>query len=445
MYFFSRTDIIRNNNKAIDLSRTFRQTGLVTGAKLELVVSSKTPTAVQVALQLPEGKRLSDKFASNTTIWKILRTFEAREDANHNFTARGVTELENGASGAGRIYYEMPSVNAMGRELSSFGDLQKTLAQLGFNGGTCLLRLSFKKTTQPLEEAMQEIGTYFKEEGALPSEPSKAPAEPQTVTQKTTEAQAEIQTSAPVLDSSTSEDVKMTSAPELSTPSATVTVGSSQRQVAVFSAPSADMPAAAQQPYNEQDYEPSIVHAKLHQARLLNNSHNQRLLSDAETEAIEKEKAEKLSTISQVNIKVRFPDQSSIVSTFTSKESALDLYKTVTDSIIAEDQPFKLVYTDKGAKTVPRDERKRLVRDLGFKGGVLVNFHWEDSVNEQVRKEATLKPHLRQNAQELKAPPAPVVEQQADTPASASGPVKSEETERKPKGMPKWLMKGLKK
>jgi tether containing UBX domain for GLUT4 len=166
--------ICRHNNKPVDLSRNFRQTGLASGAKLELVVASKSPSPVSVALQLPEsvgvpGGRLMDKFPSDTTLWLILRKFESSEGRNLNFTARGVLEMEKGASGAGRVFYEMPVLNVMGRELSTFGDLQKTLAQLGLNGGNVLLRLNFKKTDQPLEKAMAEIGQYFKEEEAAAS------------------------------------------------------------------------------------------------------------------------------------------------------------------------------------------------------------------------------------------------------------------------------------
>jgi tether containing UBX domain for GLUT4 len=49
----------------------------------------------------------------------------------------------------------------MGRELATFADLQKSLAELGLTSGTALLRLSFRPTAQPLEEAMGEIERYF--------------------------------------------------------------------------------------------------------------------------------------------------------------------------------------------------------------------------------------------------------------------------------------------
>ena len=50
----------------------------------------------------------------------------------------------------------------MGRDYATFTDLQKTLAQLGFNNGSVLLRLSFRTTDTPLEEAMELIEQYFK-------------------------------------------------------------------------------------------------------------------------------------------------------------------------------------------------------------------------------------------------------------------------------------------
>lgn len=141
------------------MSRTIRQSGLSSGAKLELIVVSRSPTVVSIALQLPEalagtvpGGRLTDKFASNTTLWHILRAFESKDGANHNFTGRGVAQVEQGASGSGsgRVYYEMPVLNIMGRELSTFTDLQKSMAQLGISGGSSLIRLAFKKTVSTL-------------------------------------------------------------------------------------------------------------------------------------------------------------------------------------------------------------------------------------------------------------------------------------------------------
>ena len=198
----SRLTICRNKTKPIDLSLTFRQTGLSSGAKLELVVGSKSPSAVSVALQIADpsgpGRRLTDKVPSDTTMWRILRKFESNEGANLNFTARGVTEVANGASGAGRIFYEMPTLNVMGRELSTFGDLQKTLAQVGINCGSVLIKLNFKKTEQPLEEAMAEIGQYFKEEEKVASASTSSEVAPVAEVEGVTEAIARMSSAEPL-------------------------------------------------------------------------------------------------------------------------------------------------------------------------------------------------------------------------------------------------------
>ena len=153
------------SNKPIDLSQPFRLSGLSAGAKLQLVQASKSPGVVSVALQLPEsegGGRLSDKFPSTTSIWLILRKYEdavaGSQAQKLNLTQRGVPSDD---SGQGRLMYEQPCLNVLGRNLESFTDLQRTLAQLGLNGGSALMRLSFKRTEKPLEEAMGEISGYF--------------------------------------------------------------------------------------------------------------------------------------------------------------------------------------------------------------------------------------------------------------------------------------------
>ena len=126
-----------------------------------------------MALQLPESEkegvangRMTDKLPSSTSLWQILRRFESATvgglGAQKNFTGRGVPSMDNGDYGAGRLYYETPVLQIMGREYSSLTELQKTLGQLGFNDGTVLLKLSFRTTSSPLEQAQKEIEDYFK-------------------------------------------------------------------------------------------------------------------------------------------------------------------------------------------------------------------------------------------------------------------------------------------
>ena len=109
---------------------------------------------------------MTDKFASSTSLWQILRSFESANagglNSQKNFTGRGVPSMVSGNSGAGRLYYEEPVLRIMGREYSSLTDLQKSLGQLGFNGGSVLLHLSFRASEVPLEQAQEEIEDYFR-------------------------------------------------------------------------------------------------------------------------------------------------------------------------------------------------------------------------------------------------------------------------------------------
>lgn len=115
---------------------------------------------------------MTDKFPSSTSLWQTLRRFESATagalGAQKNFTGRGVPSLAKGNSGTGRLYYEGPVLQILGREYSSLADLQKTLGQLGFNDGSVLMKLSFRTSEIPLEQAQKDIEDYFKslEEGS---------------------------------------------------------------------------------------------------------------------------------------------------------------------------------------------------------------------------------------------------------------------------------------
>jgi tether containing UBX domain for GLUT4 len=277
---------------------------------LELVQASRSPTVVSVALQLPASEnnaRLTQKFASNTSLWEILRHFESGQKVNYNFTQRGVPQM-NGASGAGRLHYEQPVITVMPghREQSDFVGLQQTLVQLGFDSGSALLKLSYKNSGLPLEEAMAQISQYFKNDQPATAEAEGAGAHAATAAQsisepipeqaapeaKTTVAGETIRNEEPDpepmdVDSgattlpSAEQEVPAEGVtaenvgdmlPEATQAAATSTVSEAQtstlstapttsnqpRNVQIFSAPTSSTPQAARNPFNESDYLPSI-------------------------------------------------------------------------------------------------------------------------------------------------------------------------------------------
>ena len=457
---------LRYNKKQLDLSLTYRLSGLPSGAQLELVQASRSPSVINVALQLPSTEqttRLTDKVPSNTSLWQLLRRFESGIagsgqviPSNLNFTQRGVPSLVDGNTGAGRLYYEMPVLNIMGRELSSFSDLQKTLAQLGFNSGSCLLRLTFKNTGQPLEEAMAQISQFFKEteqETAGPStkQPSsetskKAVTEdtgPDRETRERIEAAEQVKSSdtAEISDlASTSrmdiDDVSSSAPAQTSVdpPSSPSAAGSSTTpgnkapgvHMTIYAAPNSNTPTAAALSYNPADYEPTVDHAKLHQARLTVESRNRRLPSDLELAEVERSKADKFSAVETVQIRVKMPDQQIAEATFDRLQTSEGLYNWVKSLLAHGDQPFTLRYPNAQARQVTLDnDQKRLITDLKFQGRVLVHLLWEDSVPAAIRKKGVLKPEFAGMAQQLQ------VVMPADIPETESSTGKVAEPEKK--------------
>jgi tether containing UBX domain for GLUT4 len=464
---------LKYNNKPISLSQQIRLANLPQGARLELVQASRSPTVISVALQLPASEkniRLTQKFASNTSLWEILRHFESGEGANYNFTQRGVPEM-TGTSGAGRLHYEMPVITVMPghKEQTDFVGLQQTLSQLGFESGSALLKLSYKNSGTPLEEAMAQITQYFKSgdppsaeaRGAhasttdqlalIPDPDQAAPEAMETVAGETTRndepdpepmdmdpkpaAQAtsepEVSTENPATESlenvspaaalaaATSTAASAPVVPEASVePSAPSSESSAQaadkpRNVQIFSAPTSSTPQAARNAFNESDYLPTIEHAKSHQAALLNKTRNTRLLSDKELEEQEKERQAKVNAAAEKGgaLRIRMPDGALIQMGFTKDDTAEGLYEFVKGFLAKKNEPFQLKNTGPTGRLVliPQDN-KHLVQDLRFFNNELITFQWAENASAEARASRnTLAQEWQAKAQTLKVEePAPV-------------------------------------
>ncbi|KAF2481046.1 GLUT4 regulating protein TUG-domain-containing protein [Neohortaea acidophila] len=392
------------SNKTIDLSQPFRLSGLSAGAKLQLVQASKSPGVVSIALQLPEsegGTRLNDKFPSNTSLWLVLRKYEdavaGSPSQKLNLTQRGVPSSD---SGAGRLMYEQPCLNLMGRSLETFSDLQKTLAQLGLNGGTVLIRLAFTPTQTPLEEAMKEISNYFTSIDSVPAGLGSSAMQGPT----TSKAQENTAEEIPITDAaSTTAPEEQDPTSQSSPPEDPSTTTNSINGISVYLPPTSNTPAAALQSDDPSVFEPTIDHAKSHQAALQQAGRNKRLLSDKELADAAAAQQAQLATIHSVVVRVRYPDQSQIETTVYASETAAELYARVKETLAHADQPFELRYT--GTKThevLPDSSTKRLVRDFGFRGKVLVTLLWGAEASVEARLGASLKDEYRRQAKDLK-------------------------------------------
>ena len=467
----------RHKNKTLDLSRTVMLSGLSPGAKLELVAASRSPAVVSVALQLPEAEpdgtaRLTDKFPSITTLWLILRKFESSGGSTRNFTGRSAPLNDEQTSGSGRLYFETPVITAMNRELASFTDLQKTLAQLGVNSGSILLRLKFRKTDRPLEEAMTEIGQYFKEvegeerlgahagsaadaqsvpdaEAEALTVDARAPSPPESSpfpeTQPTSKVSANgVQNSGPVdigKGGSSSDDLTQ----RISEQTVETVTGPSQRPISIFAPPSSSTPKAALQKEHDDDFEPTLDHVKSHQKHLQANSQNKTLKSDAQLAAEAEAQAQETAQIKKVEIKLRFPDQSQVSAPFTNLDTAHTLYDHARGLMRNPHEPISLTFrAGKGRQIIPENSDVKLIQGLGLMGRVLIDVGWGDATSIEARQVPALREEFRVKAQEIQVPQIQGVEveerEKKMEPLDVKGKGK-EKAERKG-GMPKWF-KGI--
>lgn len=431
-----------------------------------------------MALQLPDSEagasnRLTQNYPSTTTLWLLLRHFESgskESEPSRNFTARGIPQVETGGSGSGRLFYETPIIQVMGRELTSFTDLQKSLAQLGFNSGRVLLRLSFRRTEIPLEEAIAEIDKYFKSNkdeqtggthsagaakadsalsmsGSFPTPvDSERPSPPEF--SSSSQIQPPPQQPAALLSSQSPQGDEAQARPESAVllPDALSTSnqmlrGPSERPISVFAPSSDPKPAASRQAFNEKDYEPTVAHAKLHQARLTTSSVNKRLLTDAELAAQAETQAKRNADVKDVEIKVRFPDQMQVISTFSDLDTSTTIYNFVKGLMEKENEPFSLNFSSaQGPRSVPKEGNVRLVGDLGMVGRVLINVVWDPGASSEVRGASVLKPEFHNKAKEIEIKEiiGDEVEEKANEMVDGKGKQKDEGRERKG-GVPRWL------
>ena len=379
----------------------------------------------------------------------MLRKFETDgAGASRNLTARSLPKIEAGISGGGRLFYETPILQIVGRELSSFPDLQKTLGQLGFNSGNVMIRLSFRSTELPLEEAMSQIDQYFKALEGQETRGADAGSAGETSLSNPSRSPKPDEGQPHQSPPQTQTDVPSPQSPpsHASQASDSIVTGPMQRPISVFAPPSSTTPLAARQQHNDADYEPTVDHAKHHQTRLAASTRNKRLPTDAEIDAAESSQATKLSAVRDVEIKIRFPDQSSVVSHFSSIDTVSTLYEFAEGVMERDNEPFWLKYSGPNGemKTIERSKGgERLIGGLGMMGRVLVNFGWDEKASLEARGPGpVLKEAYREKAREIEINDFKAV----DIPETAAGGRASGEKGKEKEGgkdrkggVPKWL------
>lgn len=310
-------------------------------------------------------------------------------------------------------------------------ELQQTLSQQGFESGTALLRLNFKNSGTPLEEAMAEISKYFKGGDKVAtstpeasgttsetSEPSTAAPAPQEetaqVADSTSDAAPELKNDPPEPMDIDKKEITQQAEPtsEKQAPTAVVAPSSVPLQLPttgefkIFAPPSSSIPAAARRAFNEADYVPTVEHARSHQNSLSTKGKNTRLLSDKELADEEAAQQKKLETVAKkgVTFRIRMPDESQVMVTFADSDTASKLYESVRDLLEFPTQPFHLRYiSPKGAPLTMKDGLQRLIQDLKMTDREVLTFLWDENASNEARlSKKVLKQEWREKAQVMK-------------------------------------------
>lgn len=222
----------------------------------------------------------------------------------------------------------------------------------------------------------------------------------------------------------------------------------SSRPVQIFAPPTNTTPLSALRPHNESDYIPTIEHAKSHQRQLSEKSRPATLPSDAQLAAQAAATQAKVESISSVDVKVRFPDQSQVVSKFGQQDTGSSLYNFVRECLDQRwhTENFNLsIFTPgvKGQALIPNSDARRLIRDVSMIGRVLVNFSWAETASVPAQQTSeVLKLDLRRQAQQIKVEEIKGADDEEANAAPAQPTTKESSTEEKPKksgGVPKWL------
>lgn len=437
-----------NTGKNIDLSSPFRLSGLVNGAKLDLVQSSKSPSVVSIALEVVEdvtqpgdgsggpttiekkSRRITSKFPTTVTIWQLLRQFE--QQTQENYTARGLAVTtaagvggsiaSPGTSATGRLFYEEPTLNIVGREIHDFAELQESLSHFGIHRGSHLIRLSFGVTGEPLEDALTRMTDYFGDDitfktnvGSSSLEPEVLP--PSMVAEDLPEAGVEI----PIPPSPSHRERQQigdeSSAAGQPVDEATPAVLAPPSGAAPRVAPSS-LPIKVFAPVSLQnrpeirnddgddvvddarEHEPSLAQFRNYKRQLEEAGKPVRALSDKELAEKEEERQEKLAHIYKVTVRIHMPDEYLVETIVSQSTTAQDLYSLVESTLQDRPTAFKLLGPfGPTARGILADDSLRLILDHKVKGSIVVHVLLHE-LDGSIPHNG-LRSELKQSAQEM--------------------------------------------
>ncbi|KAK9312970.1 hypothetical protein V1522DRAFT_405455 [Lipomyces starkeyi] len=156
--------------------------------------------------------------------------------------------------------------------------------------------------------------------------------------------------------------------------SSSTAASAGSRSVAVYLPP--DKTPEPVNDYDESIYEMTTVRAKAYQSLLTTKS---RRLTEGgpmlTKELRQKQEAEKRAKVGKCEVRIRFPDQTQLLSTFNTTETIGDVMTFVRFSLVDPMIPFYFFITP--PRRVLADPSKTLVDDLGFGSREILYFAWD--------------------------------------------------------------------
>ncbi|KAF9392841.1 Tether containing UBX domain for GLUT4 [Podila verticillata] len=202
---------LKNGKTFLDLSMSIRYANIAPGAKLDLARIPRdrsAPTHVNIALQPEDGERIVQQFAITTTLWDVLRGFEAkgllnltRRTAAPQPTSKNVLSfkhLSKALSPPSHVYL-LPVVILLEHEYVSIEALKTTTLELaGLSSGNAVMRVMMRFTDAGLEDFLPEIERDYSTttpSAAPATSPSTSPAAPTPVPQSPSQQKVDITSS----------------------------------------------------------------------------------------------------------------------------------------------------------------------------------------------------------------------------------------------------------
>lgn len=398
----------------------------MSNAKIDLVPAAKRPSSQLIkvrvqAVDLPPeySSKLVGDFASHATVWNILKHFEKLSGIN--FTERSYKKTL-------KKYYEIPTVQLFNRVLTRLEQLDESLYEMGIEDGSVSLRVRFEKSDLALDDALSfhknfrslEMAEKAKEEVQNRKTTHKQQVAKEKREEITQKEAIKAEGSATSASSTISDSGVLRSNDE----NPMATTGPSN--VKVFK-PESNPSTTPEDAASESEMTPRMFNHYVNNLKNMSEG-PQHLMTKSMKETAE---AEKLSKITEITLRIRFPNHEIVEATFKGTDSTDSVYEFV-KKVLKYQYSFNLFITP--PKQI-LESGKQLSRGYKLGKREIIHFEWIPSSIPKTGIDSSvsvLKPEYQQRATSLSA------ELKSEAVSSKTSSAQEKE-KKKLVGKPKWM------